>query len=142
MDNRSPKRVPVPGKRVQSTPPQDNMQPTAPKRRSTISDETLQRDYNLLTINEVKKLQFSIKDYPQKFFGKVLCLVPPKQNKHKDVHHHRRAIIIADQTGFIKGFVRSNDDNVLKTGLCYYFSNFKLFGECELLLHEDSIMFE
>lgn len=142
MDSRSPKRSPVPGKRVQLPPTQDNMQATPPKRRSTISEQTLERDFNLLTISEVKKLAFSIQDYPQKFFGKVLCLVPPKQNKSKDVHHHRRAVIIADKTDFIKGYIRSNDDNVIKTGLCYYFSNFKLFSECELLLHENSIIFE
>lgn len=142
MDSNTPKRSPVPGKRVQVAPVPDNMQPTPTKRRSTISEETLQRDFNLLTISEVKKLPFAIQDYTQKFFGKVLCLAPPKENKSKDVHHHRRAVIIADKTDCIKGFIRSNDNDVLKTGICYYFSKFKLFSECELLLHENSIIFE
>lgn len=142
MDSKSPKRSPLPGKRVQSSPTPDTMQATPPKRRSTISEETLQRDFNLLTINEVKKLPFAIQDYTQKFFGKVLCLVPAKEDKSKDVHHHRRAVIIADNTDYIKGYIRSNDDDVLKTGVCYYFSKFKLFSQCELLLHENSIIFE
>lgn len=142
MDSKSPKRMPTPGKRVHGQGDADQAHGTAPKRRSTISSDTLDRDYNLLTIKQVKNLQFAIDDYSHKFFGRVLCIVPPKEVKSPEVHFHRRALILADGTDFIKGFLRHNDDDILKLGHSYYFSKFKLYGKAELLLHENSIMFE
>lgn len=142
MDSKSPKRLPTPGKRVQRQRDDNGGEAPPPKKRTMISSDTLERDYNLVTVKELKTLPFSTHDYPNKFFARVLCIVPPRENKSPDVHYHRRALVLADHTDYIKGFLRHNNDDMLKLGHSYYFSKFKLYAQTELLLHENSIMFE
>lgn len=112
------------------------------KRALYHSAERKIRDPNLLTISEVKKLNFSLQDYSQKFFGRVICLAAPREYKSQDVHYHRCAFILVDQTDFVKGFIRNNDDNIMKVGDSYFFTKFRMFRKGEMLIHETSTVLE
>lgn len=142
MDNKSPKRLPTPGKRV-NLDATDALAHISPAKIAALAkSETGNRQPKLITITEVKKLNFSTQDYNKKFFARVICLMPSKQHKSQDVHHHRRAIVLADSKDFLRGFIRSNDDDIIITGKCYYFSKFKMFRRGEILIHEESIIWE
>lgn len=141
-NNNSPRRVPTPGKRVKLDANAALSQISPAKIAALAKTETGNRQPKLITIEEVKKLNFSTQDYNKKFFAHVICLMPPKQHKSQDVHHHRRAIVLADSKDFIRGFIRSNDDDIIVTGQCYYFSKFKMFRRSEILIHEESIIWE
>lgn len=142
MDPTPPRRVPTPGKRVAEASDISHEEPCLAKRALYQSTQRKDRDPHLLTISEVKKLNFSLQDYTQKFFGRVVCLAQPREYKSQDVHYHRRAFILADHTDFVKGFIRNNDDHVLKIGVSYFFSKFRMFRKGELLVHETSTVFE
>lgn len=142
MNRTTPKRTPTPGKRV--TAESDiSVDESCPAKRALFgTPEKKERDPNVLNIAEVKKLNFSLQDYSYKVFAKVVCLGQPREHKSQDVHYHRRPFILADHSDFIKGFIRSNDDNVMELGLSYYFSEFKMFRKAELLIHETSTVWE
>lgn len=140
MSQRSPRRVPTPGKRVEEG--RDIPRPSPVQTSRNGSRDSGKRDPNRPTISEVKKLNFATTDYSQKFFARVVCLMPPKQYKSQDVHFHRRELILADKTDFIRGFIRSNDDNIVVLGESYFFCMFKMFRKSEILIHEESTVFE
>lgn len=143
MDRKTPKRTPTPGKRVVSESHVDTEQESCPaKKRLYENVDRKERDPNVLTITELKKLNFSLQDYSYKCFAKVICLAEAREYKSQDVQYHRRAFVLADQTDFVKGFIRNNDDNIMAVGESYYFSKFKMFRKAKLLIHENSIVFE
>lgn len=131
------RRHPTPGKRVERPAGHDD-EDERERKRYQPSPEKVSGDVSLISVTQVKKLKFSLNDYKHKFIAKVVCLVPPKEHKSEDVHFHRRALVLADSTDFIRGFLRTNDDTFIVEGKCYMFSKFKIFRHSEILIHDDT----
>lgn len=138
MFSSTQKRIPTPGKKVQRNATDDGGSDAPDKKRFSPAKEKFTPTISMMTITQVKKLKFSLLDYKHKFIGRVVCLNPPKEHKSEDVQYHRRAIVIADQHDYIRGFVRSNDDNFLQSGKCYMFSKYKIYRLGEIMIHDDT----
>lgn len=146
MQKITPKKNPIPGKRVFQTHNTNDSQPSSSKRGlfMELSNTWIPTftDPTLITISHLKTLEFSIDDHSEKFFGKVLYLLPPRTHKSNDVFYHRRPFVIADANNYIAGYIRSNNDNVIVLGHSYFFSKFKVLNFSELMLHETSTILE
>lgn len=147
MSNPGPKRTPLPGKKVEltrsaNTSSNGNLDSGAAKCFKAMAANAGDTDEQVLTVKEIKKLKFSMFDYKQKFKAKVVYMTPPREHKSTDVHNHRRTIVLADNTDFIKGYVRSNNDHFLMSDKSYMFSKYKIYRHVEILIHDDTIKYK